>query len=275
MKKGFTLVELLAVIVILGLLALIAVPTVTKTIKNYRQNLYDVQLSNIKDAAKTWASEDITRLPEDGSTKMVTLGTLKSDGLVDDDIKDPRTKEKLDDNSTYVLIKNISGRYKYTVVSNTVDSEFTMDSMCPGCVFTKYDISNSHYLDGKGSPNTLTDVTTTTDYTTLNSDYFLGHILENGVIKRSFVCGIEESGAFCLEGFLYEEKINSAKYKRNVDILKHFYPNCDANYDSSSALCDGKDILHAYSFSEGNVNIYKTNSIYCGVGYDGKSGCDY
>ena len=41
MKKGFTLVELLAVITILGLLALLIVPKVQKTIKDSKKNIYE------------------------------------------------------------------------------------------------------------------------------------------------------------------------------------------------------------------------------------------
>ena len=44
-KKGFTLVELLAVIVILGIIALITVPNVLKTINNSKGKLKTVQVS--------------------------------------------------------------------------------------------------------------------------------------------------------------------------------------------------------------------------------------
>ena len=52
MKKGFTLAELLAVIVILGLLALIAVPVVLNKIKSTKEDLYNNQIEmklNIND----------------------------------------------------------------------------------------------------------------------------------------------------------------------------------------------------------------------------------
>lgn len=121
MKKGFTLVELLAVIVILGLLSLIAVPAVTNSIRKYRKDLYDTQISNIQDSARIWASDNITELKEEvGQSTVVTLKTLKEAGLVDDDIKDPRNKKKFDDDNTYVTIEKTSKGYKYTVTASTV-----------------------------------------------------------------------------------------------------------------------------------------------------------
>ena len=46
MKKGFTLVELLAVIVILGVIALITVPIVTRTINSSKTETYEVSVRN-------------------------------------------------------------------------------------------------------------------------------------------------------------------------------------------------------------------------------------
>ena len=59
--KGFTLVELLAVIVILSLLLLLAVTTVSSQFKNSKDDLYDTQLNNIKLAAEMWGSDNKTK----------------------------------------------------------------------------------------------------------------------------------------------------------------------------------------------------------------------
>ena len=52
MKKGFTLVELLAVIILLGVIGLIVVPSITKTINNSKEDLYNDQIGKIKLASE-------------------------------------------------------------------------------------------------------------------------------------------------------------------------------------------------------------------------------
>ena len=44
-EKGFTLVELLAVILVLGLVLVIAVPSVNKYLKSSKQKAFDVQIN--------------------------------------------------------------------------------------------------------------------------------------------------------------------------------------------------------------------------------------
>ena len=62
MKKGFTLVELLATIVIIGVVALIAVPSVVDNIKLSKEKLYKTQIQNIEIAAKKWATASADQL---------------------------------------------------------------------------------------------------------------------------------------------------------------------------------------------------------------------
>ena len=96
-KKGFTLVELLAVIIILSLLALITSTSITKIVKESRTDLYNNQLLAIQKAAESWGADNLDLLPDADECKYITLGALKNYGIIDNDINDPRTNQEFSD----------------------------------------------------------------------------------------------------------------------------------------------------------------------------------
>lgn len=114
-QKGFTLVELLGVISVLAVLALLIIPTVNKSVGDSKNELYDAQIENIKDAARTWSADHVRNLPstDEGST-IVTLADLKSGGYISKDIMNPKTKKKFSDTVT-VTITQKNGGYIYSV----------------------------------------------------------------------------------------------------------------------------------------------------------------
>ncbi|MBE6138251.1 MAG: type II secretion system protein [Firmicutes bacterium] len=73
MKKGFTLVELLAVLSILGILAVIIIPSVATTIKNSRVAAYDKQLYVLATATEKWGTQHLNELPETTSNNIVAV----------------------------------------------------------------------------------------------------------------------------------------------------------------------------------------------------------
>lgn len=60
MRKGFTLVEILAVIAIIALLVLIAVPTYNTISGTMKENVYNAKIEEIKAKSLTHAEETWT-----------------------------------------------------------------------------------------------------------------------------------------------------------------------------------------------------------------------
>ena len=65
MKKGFTLIELIGIIVILGVISFIVFPVVSSSIKNGKEKAYNEQVGRIIEAAKKWANDNTDLLPSD------------------------------------------------------------------------------------------------------------------------------------------------------------------------------------------------------------------
>lgn len=114
MKKGFTLIEMMAAIIILGVITLVAIPLVEIALNNVREDAYNTQVNNILTGARQWGASNPGLLPDSGITNFyVTLLDLKTAGFVELNIKNPKTKEKFSD-TTPIYITNINGDYVYT-----------------------------------------------------------------------------------------------------------------------------------------------------------------
>ena len=113
MKKGFTLVELLAVIVILAVILVIAVPLVLKVVDNSRLSAYLKNEQMVLKALDLYVSRNTGELPgEVGSTTEVSINYLVSNGMLTE-IINPYNKNE--DCTGYVTIMKLSDtEYDYT-----------------------------------------------------------------------------------------------------------------------------------------------------------------
>lgn len=115
-NKAFTLIELLAVIVILGVLATITVPTIVGLINNSKENTLEEQKNTIVDAAKRWGTDNIRKLP---TTRCdVDIDFLKKEGYLssDKDVIDPTTDQKMT-GCVRITYETANNQYKYSYVN--------------------------------------------------------------------------------------------------------------------------------------------------------------
>ena len=79
-KKGFTLVELLAVIVILAVLALVAMPNVTRLMNDSRKNAFITEVENFVTYAQTsYTNSQISGTVPKGTDESLITGQMFND----------------------------------------------------------------------------------------------------------------------------------------------------------------------------------------------------
>lgn len=98
-KKGFTLVELLVTIVLLGIIGGIVIYNMTNISKNTKESDYDRFIAEVKSASSVYADmypEAFNELYVSRAYIYITLNDLVTRGLLDEDLENPFTKEKID-----------------------------------------------------------------------------------------------------------------------------------------------------------------------------------
>lgn len=116
-EKGFTLIEVLTVLIVLGVVVMIAMPVVEGIIKDSQQKTYISQLKGIRESAKMWTSEHIFEAPRrENESKVLNLEELIEGGYVEKNIKNPKTRKPFE--NVKVMITYEGGLLKYTVYEN-------------------------------------------------------------------------------------------------------------------------------------------------------------
>lgn len=121
MKNGFTLVELLAVIVILSILITIVVISVNPILSSSKSSLSEIQKTNVERAAKTYyLREGMSKEQAEGKTEScVNVSELISKGYVESsEVIDPESKDPMIGS---VKITYASNQYTYEYQSNSCE----------------------------------------------------------------------------------------------------------------------------------------------------------
>ena len=120
-RRGFTLIELMAVVTILVILSLVIIPIVDVNVKRSKNEMYSVQIENIRMAGQNYFSDNIYLKPSTGNSSFVTLDSLVSDEYIDEVIN-PKTGKPFSEN-VYVQLLNKDGSFYYLVCPFENDCE--------------------------------------------------------------------------------------------------------------------------------------------------------
>ena len=244
-KKGFTLVELLAVIFMLSLILVIAVPSVNRYIKQSKEKAYNTQISTIIEAAQAYASANSGLLPrKEEFVVKITLGQLKSSGLIKEEVKNPNDDKYFDDALT-IEIKKKGETYTYDIVESTI---------------TTRDGEKSPIINLNGSPMVTYNLNAT--YTELgasatDSD---GNAISNIVIDKSNLV-MSTEGIYQVKYTATDTKGISSTVYRNVYVSNNKYANGTAIYfnPNSNSVCSKAEATSNTSKSNGCMKWYTFN----------------
>jgi type IV pilus assembly protein PilA len=120
MKKGFTLVEMLAVVVILGLVLVVAIPQIQNEVSNKKSSIQEATLTMIYNAAELYTSADpSTFKKEAGTVYCIQLQDLVDAGKIEAPIKNFNDGTELDLSYSIKIETNSYLEFEYTLIENS------------------------------------------------------------------------------------------------------------------------------------------------------------
>ncbi len=201
-KTGFTLVELLSVIVLLGIISVIIIPNFTGILKSSKEDLYNNQIEVIKTSAKLWTLNEDNKIVLSENTSwpyLITLGDLQDSGLLDE-LKNPKDDTYFSD-STLIYISVTDGNYTFTVDEESISASSNVITLNDERSY-KVEINTSFTEPGYNASINGNDITSnverkiykngvevssidTTKISNYTIQYKVSYEGENGIAERS------------------------------------------------------------------------------------------
>ena len=122
-KRGFTVVELLVVLVILGILITLAYISVSKYLNQARSTTYEDFEKNITSGVTNYLIDHTGSIPDEGESLVVDVEKLVCEGYVDD-LQDPRESARTCNLESYAIVKRNND------TSSNMDIEYSACLKC-------------------------------------------------------------------------------------------------------------------------------------------------
>ncbi len=159
MKKGFTLVELLAVLTLIAFIMIISIPIMETILYNSENKTRKAQVDLIVEAARKWSIKNVTDIAfdEEGDYFLSLTDLKKTEFMDDKEIKDPSTKEAMN-GCVYINYNENTNKMKYNYVNSCNRIDTSSAETC--FIFNNGTIQGYNNSKSGCTTNTLTIPTT-------------------------------------------------------------------------------------------------------------------
>ena len=267
MKKGFTLIEIIAIIILLSVIALITYPVINNLITESKEKLYEKQISELERLSNTWVTKNTNKLKtEEGYTYDLSFEELNEQGFTSNkQIKNPKTG------------KNLTGCMKVTYNSSKNGYDVAYDENC-----TTSGSSSEITLKNKILGASNSNIVTTGDglyskTTSTGTTYYYKGAVENNYVKfadKVFrIVRINEDGTIRLitqDNVIASQKFNSTynpydkMYYTNSEIktaVENWYKTniTDKGFDgkvaSGNYFCEQAKVVWDKDYTAGSATV--------------------
>ena len=268
MKKGFTLVELLAVIIVIGLVLTITIPVVSNILENSYHKTFLTNANLMQEAAEKYFVENVIKLPSDiGEVAVVFLDTLISKEYIEP-ITDPRHQEETC--YGHVLVTKTTTQafsyvpYLYCSIDYQTDNyqEYVADDLIlylsnmspPTLIGGKY-----YWPDSSGHNNNAELINMTMTLTSGYDNYKKAYLLD-GVNDYFRIPHQADFITYPDKDFTYSIWLKASDYTTKQMILTKTHP-CNNPAHFQISIADNTLFFDFYSDLDGGAATHKTEAI--------------
>ena len=239
-KVGFTLVEVLAVIVILGIIIAIFVTVSQKVLDFSYEKAHNVNLESLENAGKEYIVRNNLKL-ENQEVYIITMDELKSTGVIED-IIDPETKLVCEG---YVLDKKVDSieivePYLKCEGGYTTPGYGDADSISPDITILG------------DNPATVLLGTEYTDAGAMANDNYDGD-LSSKIIVESNV-NINAFGTYSVTYSVKDKLLNEGTATRTVYVTEEGFPTVEFSMNGNSNYAKSRSTIVTVSDEDSGVN---------------------
>lgn len=131
---------------------------------------------------------------------------------------------------------------------NTPSGTPTMAEMCPNCKYFYSEGMDTELYLNDSTENDLAEfgaIYDSVEEVSIDSDVFLGYVVNSGFITNIYACGINNDIPFCIEGIMKDDERYDEVYTNNQRYLNYAFGENNCHYDASNVYYTCSDSINA------------------------------